>query len=708
MQSTPPLPMTPSQARMLFVEDFYPDTTVHNLLGAWLINGAMDFQAFRRAIEALIMEQDSLRMAAVQTDQGYALQISPPFAPELKIHGREKPNMSLDEVRAAIVELAREKIDATQVPNFRMGLFRLNTDTTVFFLLTHHIFWDGFSYGVLWKSIQRLYKEVLVSGRANPQPPAFNFSHYALQRQTELQTQQMREEMDYWLKVYETVPEPLELAYDFSRPAQLHHAASTAWVPWDQTVDAKLQALAKNLGCSVFHVLLSAYYILLYRLSGQNDLVVGTPVHGRQQVEVFDLLGNFINVVALRQNIDPDLSFVKLIERVKASTTDAMAHSDLPFENLVAQLKLPRDAGRTPLYNTMFFYQDLSLQRIQFGSTTIESLRLPNITVDTDLILWVERYAQQTYAGFNFRVDLWEQGTIDSFAESFRNLLDRLLADPQQTTYQPSLVSEAQHLELIYKRHENTLPEPADKTLPALMERQALAAPQQVAVRDLNGRSLTWQDLDRRSKQLTQVLRRRGVGPGSVVGICHSRKLDLIVAMLATLRAGASYLPLDPFFPADRLNYMIDDAKAKLILTESAWRDLLRGTPVPLLCLDQDRDSWMNLDPDKDQGPLPRPTDLAYIIYTSGSTGKPKGVEIQHEAVACFLQSFRSAVDVPAEPRTLAITTISFDISVLEIFGTLAWGGTITLVEQEKVMDGPALIKALTDHRINLLQATPA
>ncbi|WP_218109976.1 non-ribosomal peptide synthetase [Oligoflexus tunisiensis] len=703
-----PVPITPSQARMLFVEDFYPGTTVHNLAGAWLIQGVMDFQAFRRALETLIMEQDSLRMAVVQTEAGYELQISPPFAPELRIYGREKSNMTLDEVKAAIVKLSQERIDPMQVPNFRMGIFRLHTDATVFFLITHHIFWDGFSYGVLWKNIQRLYKEVLVSGRAFPQPPAFNYSHYAVQRQEELKSPHVLEAMDYWRKVYQDLPEPLELPYDFSRPAQLHHAAATAWIPWDRSVDTRLQQVAKIMSCSVYHVLLSAYYALLYRLSGQNDLVVGTPVHGRQQVEVFELLGNFINVVALRQKLDADMTFVQLVERVKVITTEGMTHSDLPFENLVAALKLPRDAGRTPLYNTMFFYQDQSLQRIQFGSTQVENLRLSSNTVDTDLILWVERYAQNTYAGFNFRVDLWEQGTVESFGQTFRQLLDALLANPEQTLLQPTLVSPSQLEDLILKRNQSILPEPADKTLPDIMEARARATPEQVAVRDLNGGSISWRELDHRSKQLAQVLRQKGVQPGSIVGICHSRKLDLIIGMLATLRAGAAYLPLDPFFPVDRLTYMIEDAQAKLILTESALVDLLRGTTVPLLCLDRDKGSWSHLNPDHDQGPRPAPTDLAYIIYTSGSTGKPKGVEIQHQAVACFLNSFQAAVEMPKDLRTLAITTISFDISVLEIFGTLAWGGTVTLVEQEKVMDGPALIKALNDHHINLLQATPA
>jgi amino acid adenylation domain-containing protein len=703
-----PIPITPSQARMLFIEDFYPESTVHNLVGAWLINGSMDFQAFRRALEALIIEQDSLRMAVVPSDEGYTLQLSPPFAPELRIHGREKPNMSLDEVKAAIASLAHEKIDPTQVPNFRMGIFRLNTESTVFFLINHHIFWDGFSYGVLWKNIQRLYKEVLVSGRATPQPPAFNFSHFARQRQAELEAPHMREDLQHWQKIYQDLPEPLELAYDFSRPAQLDHTASTAWIPWDQALDSKLQQLARTMGCTVYHLLLASYYVMLYRISGQNDLVVGTPVHGRQQVEVFELLGNFINVVALRQKLDPAMSFVKLVEQVKVLTTEAMSHSDLPFENLVAALKLPRDPGRTPLYNTMFFYQDQSLQKIQFGSTLVENLRVPNTTVDTDLIFWVERYAQNTYAGFNFRLDLWEQGTMHSLGQSFRQLLDALIADPEQTLSTPSLVSSAQQVDLIQTRNQSTLSDPEDQTLPAILERRAIAAPQQVVVRDLHGASLSWVELDRRSKQLAHILRQKGVQPGSVVGICHGRKLDLIVAMLATLRAGAAYLPLDPFFPADRLNYMIDDAKARLILTESSLLDLLRGTPVPLLCLDKDKNSWNAMDPGQDQGPLPSPDDLAYIIYTSGSTGKPKGVEIQHQAVACFLQSFRAAVDIPEDLRTLAITTISFDISVLEIFGTLAWGGCLTLVEQEKVMDGPALIKALSDHRINLLQATPA
>ncbi len=701
-------PMTPSQSRMLFTEELDPETTVHNLIGAWVIRGVMDFQAFRKSLEALIIEQDSLRMAVVQTAEGSALELSPPFAPELRIYGREKPNMTMDDVQTAIIDLGREKLDVTQVPNFRMGIFRLNTDATVFFLITHHIFWDGFSYGVLWKNIQRLYKEILVSGRARFKPPAFNFSHYAQQRQKELQASHMQDELNYWLKTYQTIPDPLELAYDFSRPATLKHEAATAWIPWDDRLDARLQETANAFGCTLYHVLLSAYYVLLYRLSGQKDLVIGSPVHGRQQVEVFDLLGNFINVVAMRQILDPDMSFQNLVETVKSSTHGAMAHCDLPFEHLVAALKLPRDAGRTPLYNTMFFFQDQSQQKVTIGTTVIESLRLPNTTVDTDLILWIERYAQSTFAGFNYRVDLWEKATVESFGQSYRQILDELLAFPQKSLRQHPILCLAQKELLLKTWNESSLPAPALQTITAILDERACLHPEAIAVCDLLGNKITWRELDQKSRQLSKLLTDQGIKSGDVVGICLPRNIELIIGLLAIIRSGAAYLPLDPMFPFDRLKFMLEDSKAIWVLSDSSYQPMLQDCPCKIISIDRERATWERFSIADDQNSGPIPSDVAYVIYTSGSTGKPKGVEIQHKAVATFLQSFRAAVEIPEIPQTLAITTISFDISVLEIFGTLAWGGTVVIVDQEKTLDGPGLIKAITDHRINLLQATPA
>ncbi|MCX6129449.1 MAG: amino acid adenylation domain-containing protein, partial [Proteobacteria bacterium] len=699
------IPVTPSQARMLFIEEMNPDTTVHNLIGAWTISGNLDFKAFARALEVLVIEQESLRMAAVRSSNDYVLQCAPPFAPELKIYGRDKPNANLDEVRRLIAELSRKKLDITQVPNFRMGLYPLGSQKTVFFLMTHHILWDGFSYGVMWKNLQRLYQQALQGISPSPELPAFNFSQYAKHRQLELLQQNMQDELSYWQTIYNSIPEPLELAYDYPRPAELNHAAATAWVAWDKSIDHNLQKFSQSQSCTVFHVLLSAYYVLLYRLSGHQDLVVGTPVHGRNQIEVFDLIGNFINVVALRQTIDKTENFITLLANVKRMTTDAMAHSDLPFENLVAALKLPRDAGRTPLYNTMFFFQDLSLQKTQLGDALVEGLRLPNITVDTDLVFWVERYAQETFAGFNYRTDLWDQGSVDGMAQAYRCVLEDLLLHPDRSLKDTALLTSSQKATQIEAFHR---PKESHVTLLDLILQQAIKNPTAPSVIELSGQSMSWQELEQRSLNLAISLQKRGIKRGDIIGISLARQLDLVVALLATLRCGAAYLPLDPNYPSDRIQFMIEDSGARLILTETVWLSLFASSSVPCLWLDRDRTLFHASNSKLEQGSSPSPMDLAYIIYTSGSTGQPKAVEIQHKAVVTFLEAFRTTVPLAEPLRTLAITTISFDISVLEIFGTLVWGGTLVLATYEDSLDASTLIKALSEQKINLLQATPA
>ena len=702
-----PIPLTPSQSRMLYVEQLDPGTSVHNLMGAWIIHGAFDLEAFRASIEALVLEQESLRCHIDYSTPEPTQRITEAFAIELPVAVMFQVPHSLPEIEQTIVEISRRRLDITRAPHFQVGLFRLQDGRSIFYLLSHHIFWDGFSYGVFWRRIQKFYQEHRKNQQIAVQQPRVNFSDYAIARVAEAQDPSMNEQLQYWKQRFDPLPDTLALATDWPRPAELRHEADTVWIPWDRTIEGKLQNLARERGSTLYHTLVAATFALLSRLSGQTDLVIGTPVHGRSQSEYFELLGNFINVAALRVSWKDNIPFSELIDRVKKATYEAQAHADLPFEHLIAALKLPRDQSRTPLYSAMVFYQDHSGQVIQLDSSHVEPLRLKSQTVDTDIVFWFERHAEQTYAGLNFRKDLWEKETMQAFALAFRCLLDRLAGEPGVDFRRFALLEPHIQAEVLQAGRQPITDEAPVKSLDRWLFNAARQYRNQIAVETLDGRQLSYAELEGAARRLGFYLAKKGVQRGSIVGVSLHRQADLIVSLWAILSLGAAYLPLDPSYPKERLRFMAADAGLDLIVTEMEFIDLFEEVQVTKVCLDRERIA-IDSSPEHADVPLAAPDDLAYIIYTSGSTGQPKGVEIQHSAVVHFLHAMQDTLKLPAQLRTLAITTISFDISVLEIFLTLVRGGTIVLVDTQQGSDGGCLIEALAHKEINLLQATPA
>ena len=700
-----PWPLTPSQARMLYVEQLNPGTLVHNLLGAWALRGALDLEAFHQALDALMIEQEALRCYIVTLHGQQMIRCIPSCSAPLEIE-----TIKLDETEAieALIAWGQGPLDITQAPHARFKLLRLGSDLSILGLSTHHMFWDGFSYSVLWRSLEKHYKAVQSRQPQTVLPPSVPYTHYTLRRQQELRLPEQDEQRQYWQKRFTPPPDPLELALDWPRPRDLTHKADTVWIPWDANLEQALLSFAKQRGVTLYHVLLSASFVLLHRLSGQSDLVIGTPVHGRQQIELFELLGNFINIIALRVTCERQTTYLELLELVKNTANEGFANTDIPFEQVVASVKLPRDPSRTPLYTTMLFFQDHSQSRTQLGDVTVEPLPLRCATVDTDMIIWFERYAQRTVAGINFRTDLWRKDSVQAIAQAFSSLLIQLLTQAHMPIESLPLLDQ-ETTRVIRSLGERHLTQAlSSMTLEQMLHKVQQSHAQQTAVRTLQGRELNYHGLESKALRWAQLLFHQGVRRGHVIGICLNRDIDLLVALRAVIRLGAAYLPLDPQYPQDRLQYMAHDAKARMIITELEFSGYFEAGDIPLVLIDRDRIMLDRSTPLDHGVPGPRPDDLAYVIYTSGSTGKPKGVEIQHSAVMHFIAAIRQELDLPAGLRTLAITTISFDISVLEMFVTLSLGGTIILLNQEQATDGDILRETLDREKIQLLQATPA
>lgn len=686
---------TPSQNRMLYVESLDPETRVHNLLSAWTIRGPFHLEAFQAAWNAIVAEQESLRMSIAGAGEETHLLVHPPFPVRISLRGVQ----DAEEIQKALAEIGRQKLSIRTSPSWQCGLFRLAEDHHVFFLLSHHIFWDGFSYAVLWRQLQKHYRAFLDHGQCQAQAPAFNYSQYAMLRNKDLRSESIRKQLAFWQQKFQNVPEPLELAYDFPRPKELTHEADAAKFAWTAEFDASLLRFAKQNDSTPYHVLLAAYALLLHRMSRQDEIVIGTPVHGRSRSEVFELLGNFINVIPLRISFREGMSFLDLLAQVRQTLTEAMANAELPFEEIIASIKVPRDPSRTPLYTAMFFFQDQSHQTLTLGENPVTTFPFASQTVDSDLVFWVERAATQSQAGFNFRKDLWEKPSVAAMASALPRLLSAYLDNPRLTIEAAALAPQNAGAE------GNPL-KPPYPTLWDALEKSADEHADRIALRTLDGQALSYRDLRIRAARIATLLEQKGVKRGEVVGLCMNRRGEMVATLWAILSLGASYLPLDPLYPNDRLRGMAEEAPATLIVAEFEYSDRFENLSIPVWSIDLDRRVIDQTEIASPRGP--EPSDNAYIIYTSGSTGKPKGVEIQHSAAVHFLAAIARNLSFSIDMRLLAVTTISFDISVLELFVTLSQGGEIILVGHEEVSDSKILTRAMETYSVNVLQATPA
>jgi amino acid adenylation domain-containing protein len=689
------LPLTSSQSRMLYVDALDDRSHVHNLIAAWILPAETNAFAFEQALYAVIRQQQALRMTVEQAQTNPHIRVHEARLPALERH----KSLSLKSAQEFIEVLSQSKIDLHANPNFKMGIVAVESGEEIFYLLTHHIFWDGYSYSVFWKNLADHYQNIMKFGYSSSRMDEYTYSDYI---RDQAKTQILKAgTAEYWRDLFASIPDALELATDYPRPAELTHTAEAVDFEIDSELNAAVQSFAKSHSLTSYHVFLSVYFLLLHRLSRQDDIVVGTPVLGRTKTEHFDLLGNFINALALRLPFKEGLTFRGLLEAVKHLVQNATSHADYPIERLVADLSLARDPSRTPLYSAMFFYQDHSSQKERLDGQEIKNFSIHSQTVDSDIVFWIERYESEVHAGFNYRRDLWEKSSISSMAAAYKKLLLAFIKDPDQGLQAVALSEHS-------PRKQCAAASPKHRHLWTLLEGVAESNPSRVALRTRDGRStMSYADLLSRSRTIAAFLFEMGARPEDVIGISLSRHVDLIPSLWAILSLGATYLPLDPQYPPDRLQYMASDAKAKFLISEIEHVEPFRGLGLKTLLLDKEK---TRLAQSRDPAPAleARPNTLAYIIYTSGSTGKPKGVEIEHDAVCHFLEGIRLTLGMDATTRTLAITTISFDISVLEIFGTLAHAGEIILVEQDSVMDGKALIAAIHDFDINFLQATPA
>ena len=670
-----PLPLSFAQQRLWFLDQLEPNSSLYNLPLALRLRGELQPEALRRTLTEIVRRHEALRTRFEAVNGTPAQIITPPMEAMWSVFdlSGEAPEEREREVLRLASEEARRPFDLARVPLWRASLLRLGENEHVVLFTMSHIVSDGWSMGVLVREVAALYAAYL-RGEDSPLPELpIQYADYAVWQREWLQGEILAQQMDYWRKRLEGAPGEIELPTDRPRPVVETHVGGSCAFRLEPDLSGALKALSRGEGVTLFMTLLAAFKALLSRYSGQSDLVVGTPIANRARPEIEGLMGFFINQLVLRTDLSGEPSFRQLLGRVREVCLGAYGRQDVPFEKLVEELQPERDLSRTPLFQVM-----IVLQNAPMGELELPGLQLSEITytgagemVKFNLTLTMVESKTGIDGALEYNADLFDQSTITRLIRHFEQLLSGAAANAEQKVYELPLLSEREREQILeeWNRTEADYPE---RCIHTLFEEQAQRTPDVVALVD-GEQVVSYGELNRRANRLARHLLRLGVGPESPIGLCLRRSVEMVMGMLAILKAGGAYLPLDTEYPPERLCFMLEDAGVPFLLTRSGLSNIFAGYSNRMICLDT---SEQEISYEDNSEPLSAAVaeNAAYVIYTSGSTGAPKGVLVTHHNVASFFTAMDACFYDQTPGDWLAMTGISFDISVLELLWTLTRG----------------------------------
>lgn len=672
-------PLSFAQERLWFLHQLDPHGDAYHLPVALRLQGVFDRDAFGQSVQDMIRRHETLRTSfTLEADQPVQVVSATgniwPVVVDLNHISQE--TREPEAMRLARAE-AKQPFDLQNGPLLRVTLLTLTPDECVLLLTMHHIITDLWSMNILVQEITGLYTAYTNNQPADLPDLPIQYSDFAVWQRQKLQGDVLQGHVCYWRDQFTPLPAELGLPTDYPRPAlQRFHGENFFFkVPWELT--QALRQLGEREGSTLFMTLLAAFTVQLYRYTGQNDIVVGSPIANRNRREIEGLIGFFVNTLALRTRLSGSQTFLDVLAHVSETALDAYEHQDMPFEVLIEKLQPERDWSRPPLFQVMFALQNAPLGHLELPALTLTSLELDSGATLFDLSLFLEERAGELVGRLEYNTDLFTRSTLVRFADHFLRLLHSIVANPTCQVWALPLLSEEERRQLLTGWNATAVDYRRDQLVSHLLEEQAAKTPDAIALVSAE-MQYSYATLERQANRLGNYLQRLGIGPESTVGVCLERSADLIVGLSGILKAGGAYLPLDPQYPGARLRFMITDAGVSVVLTQSAFLELFEGSADRLVPLDRD---WPAIALCVDTVPRQRACaeNLAYVIYTSGSTGVPKGVMVQHRNVCNFVAGMDHCLQMDPPGTWLAVTGVAFDISVLEIFWTLARGFRVIL-----------------------------
>ncbi len=697
-----------AQQRLWFLDQLHPGSPAYNLPAALRLRGALDGRALERSLVEIVRRHEALRTTFALARGGPVQIVAPSLEPPLSRSDlRARPASGREDAMWRLVrEEARRPFDLSTGPLVRAGLVALADEDHVLWLVMHHIVSDGWSMGVLVRELAALY-DAFSRGEPSPLPePPIQYADFAAWQRRWLQGDRLEGQRSWWRAQLGGGLPGLQLPADRPRPAVQTYRGAWRTEVLPGSLAGALRDLSRREGTTLFMTLLAGFQALLHRCTGQEAFLIGTPDANRGRPETEGLIGFFVNTLALRADVSGNPGFRELLRRVRETTLAAYAHRDLPFERLVEDLQPERDTSRQPLFQVAFVLQNAPLPALELPGLELTLLDVDTGTAKFDLTLSLSEAEDGLAASIEYSTDLFEDATIGRMLGHLRTLLEGAARDPDRRIGELPILSPAERHALLRVWNDPRVDLPAEPCLHRLFEAQAARRPGAAAA-SLGDDRLTYRELNERANRLARCLRRRGVGPEVLVGLCMDRSLDMLVAILAILKAGGAYVPLDPAYPRERQGFILDDARAGLLVTQ---RSLVEGLPGPgaraILIEEAERASAAESGEDLDAGP---PTGAAaYVIYTSGSTGRPKGVPVSHANVARLFGATRPWFRFDETDVWTLFHSCAFDFSVWELWGALLHGGRVVVVPYEVSRSPDRFYELLRRERVTVLNQTPS
>ncbi|WP_051569069.1 non-ribosomal peptide synthase/polyketide synthase [Alkaliphilus transvaalensis] len=689
-------PVSSAQKRMYMLQQFDLKSIAYNMPWSMVIEGRLEIERLEMALRKLIERHESLRTSFMVKD-GVILQKINKI--EDIVFNLEVATAKEEDEAVKIINQFTRFFDLNEAPLIRGIIIKLEKEKHILTLDMHHIISDGVSMGIISKEFSEFYRGI------EKEELKIQYKDFTAWQNSLFNSPQFKKQEEYWLKEYEGEIPVLNLPTDYPRPKIQSFEGEAINFSIGKEESAVLRKISRKTGCTMFMMLLSAFNILLSKYSNQEDIVVGTPIVGRQHKDLENVVGMFVNTLAIKSRVDENQSYKEYLQEVKEKALKAYENQDYQFEELVEKLNITRDVSRNPLFDVT-----LSMENLDFAGIEIEGLAIKGYgdeytVAKFDLSIAAVEVGEELLININYSSKLYNRATIERLSQHYINILKAIVENEEVKIKDIELVSAEEKHQLLEVFNATSTVYPRDKAIHQLFEEQVKKTPNNIAV-VFETKELTYKALNEKANQLARVLVAKGVKADTLVGIMVEPSLEMIVGMMAILKAGGAYLPIDPEYPQARIMYMLKDSGAHLILSQSWFKSQLDVSEFKgeLIALDKE---WFagennNLDVSCNYN------SLAYIIYTSGSTGKPKAVAINHQSVVNLCYWFNCKYDISSNRNIIQTTNLSFDVAVEQIFGGLLNGGTVYIPTREEVLDKGKLNDYLRRHKIQIAQFVPA
>ena len=698
-------PVSFGQQRLWFLDQLEPGTPAYNLLRVIRIRGPLDTAAFSRALQTIVDRHASLRTIFV-SESGEPSQLVQPHVavliPETDL-SRVPPPKHDEEIARMAGEEAKRSFDLNTGPLFRVRLLRLQPEVHILILVMHHIITDGWSMSIFFREIAAVYQHLVDREPLELPELTIQYPDFAQWQRKSMAGEILELELEYWSGKLGGSPRLLELPTDKPRPAiQTHRGASEGFFI-DQNLTDALKTLSQREGASLYMILLAAFQILLWRYTSAEDILVGTPIAGRNELELENVIGLFVNTIIMRGDLSGNPSFLGFFRRVITTCFEAFEHQHAPFEKIVEELEPERSLSYAPLVQVMFILQNAPKQIIKLSHLELEELVFESGLAKFDLTLDITE-AEGLHCTFEYSTDLFQAATIDRMTRDFESLLRSIVRDPKSRIADLEILNPHDKHRVLVEWNATRSPFREEATIHALFEEQVTRTPEATALVDDTER-ITYRELNERADHLARYLLSKQLAPEVPVAVLVERSIDMVAALLGVLKAGHPYLPLDPSYPEQRLAFMIQDSGTPVVITHRGLNALLPGD-VDVLPLDR---TWKIVDQHRSSHPTlgGRKHEVAYVIYTSGSTGRPKGVEGTHRATLNRFEWMWRNYPFAQGEVACQKTSIGFVDSIWEIFGPLLQGTCVVIIP-DALVEPERLVGALSKHRITRVVLVPS